>query len=392
MKRRAAAFAANLALSLGAIVFVLVVAEIGIRLLSPQDVDYYDARRFTDLSGRFPSLIPNSSSTFTGVPIRINARGLRDDEIAVPKPPGTSRILAIGDSVTFGFGVRAEETYVKRLEARLRAANPVGRRIEVVNAGVGATGLDYYLYALETRGPRLQPDLVLVGIVLNDIYDYESSQATGVRPSLAAVVSTLNQAALLHSHLYLKSYLGVRSHLYRIGVLDIRAMHANTLLAFAPPSPRLEQAWTSTLRLLDRIIVTARAQNTCLLLVIFPMEFQLDAGRVRLYNTMLNFGFGPEVLAATPQRRLVEFAQARRVPVVDLLPRLRQSAGEELYLRNKAISFDWVHPSPTGHEVVADEIYRGLQRLPIAWRPGAPRGLAFGGCPAAPHRRRRSRR
>ena len=93
----------------------------------------------------------------------------------LPKPAEVFRILAVGDSVTFGFGVELAETYAKRLERRLSTLAGGGRRVEVVNAGLGDTGLDYSLFVLQTRARRLEADLVLVGIVLNDIYDYEEA-------------------------------------------------------------------------------------------------------------------------------------------------------------------------------------------------------------------------
>ena len=52
---------------------------------------------------------------------RINAFGFRDVEVAERAPPGRLRVLALGDSFTFGWGVELEDTWVKRVEAALRA-------------------------------------------------------------------------------------------------------------------------------------------------------------------------------------------------------------------------------------------------------------------------------
>ena len=59
---------------------------------------------------------------------RINADGFRDRIRSRPKPDGVFRILALGDSVTFGYGVEEDETYPMRLEASFaaRSANSSG--------------------------------------------------------------------------------------------------------------------------------------------------------------------------------------------------------------------------------------------------------------------------
>lgn len=71
-----------------------------------------------------------------GVPVMINAEGLRDYEYDYQRPAGVTRILALGDSVTFGWGVKLEDTYPKVLE-RLLNGGESRDRYEVLNCGVG---------------------------------------------------------------------------------------------------------------------------------------------------------------------------------------------------------------------------------------------------------------
>lgn len=81
-----------------------------------------------------------------------------------PKTPGTFRILALGDSLTYGYGIAMEDTYPTVLEREL------GRsfRVEVLNLGVsGAQSEDIY-NILRKHLPRLKPDLVFYGVTLND--------------------------------------------------------------------------------------------------------------------------------------------------------------------------------------------------------------------------------
>jgi hypothetical protein len=71
-----------------------------------------------------------------GIPVDINAHGLRGPETMREKPPEMVRILNLGDSVAMGWGVAEEDTYGRRLEALLNAQAAIGQRYEVINAGV----------------------------------------------------------------------------------------------------------------------------------------------------------------------------------------------------------------------------------------------------------------
>ena len=96
----------------------------------------------------------------------INALGLRDREIP-PKRRDTFRIIAIGDSYTYGWGVEIEDTWLRRLEARLRAA---GHRVETINLGKPGIGPPDYAQLAEKVIPLLRPDLVIVGMLMgNDL-------------------------------------------------------------------------------------------------------------------------------------------------------------------------------------------------------------------------------
>jgi len=90
--------------------------------------------------------------------------GLRSPRVARVKRG--FRVLALGDSCTFGVGVEDGETWPARLSRLLRAE---GIDAEVINAGVpGYTAFQGKRF-LETRGLALEPDLVLVPFGFNDI-------------------------------------------------------------------------------------------------------------------------------------------------------------------------------------------------------------------------------
>jgi len=94
-----------------------------------------------------------------------NELGLRDDPVVIPKPPGEHRILSLGESSTWGHGVKRSETYSAQLESMLLQK---GRAANVVNAGVPAWTIQQSAVYLAEEGRRLQPDTVLVYHQTND--------------------------------------------------------------------------------------------------------------------------------------------------------------------------------------------------------------------------------
>lgn len=88
--------------------------------------------------------------------VSTNAAGLRGPPLR--DPPGEPRILCVGDSVTFGWGVAEEQSWPRRLERLLRPTLP---EVEVINAGVPARKPDEMAAWMEQEGAALAPDLVL---------------------------------------------------------------------------------------------------------------------------------------------------------------------------------------------------------------------------------------
>jgi len=97
-------------------------------------------------------------------------------------------IVALGDSLTAGLGVAADEAYPARLEARLARE---GYAYRVVNAGVSgdttAGGLRRVDWVL-----RAKPEIVIVALGANDGLRAQSPQA--MRENLAAIVRRLQAA------------------------------------------------------------------------------------------------------------------------------------------------------------------------------------------------------
>jgi lysophospholipase L1-like esterase len=100
--------------------------------------------------------------------VQHNSRGFRDREFPLEKPAGELRVLALGDSFTYGQGVGQDDAWPQVLERAI--ASERGGSVEVINAGFcsGHTP-HYYAPWLAADGLAFQPDLVIVGLCLNDL-------------------------------------------------------------------------------------------------------------------------------------------------------------------------------------------------------------------------------
>lgn len=98
-----------------------------------------------------------------GVVVNTSSRGLRGvREFSYQKPLGTTRIVVLGDSFTFGDEVGDEQTWSHQLSLLLPG-------VEVLNLGVHGYGHDQMLLYLQEEGVKYRPDIVLLGFLSDDM-------------------------------------------------------------------------------------------------------------------------------------------------------------------------------------------------------------------------------
>ena len=105
----------------------------------------------------------------------INTRGYRDLERTIPRPEGVRRLVCLGDSFTWGIGVLFDDTWPQRVERLL--ARERGERWEAVNLGEPGLNTVQEAAKLASEGFAYQPDVVVVGYVLNDSEDENAAEA-----------------------------------------------------------------------------------------------------------------------------------------------------------------------------------------------------------------------
>jgi lysophospholipase L1-like esterase len=292
----------------------------------------------------------------------ISSQGTRDDAVPIPKPRGTFRVLVLGDSIAYGSGIPKDKTFPNRLESLLRER--LGSA-EVVNAGVSGytpyNELQYYL----AKGKEFEPDVVLVAFCMNDVVNprLHWGDAPGVRfpddaipnhdydvKHILPLIQKREQdkqrspSVLEHSELY-RALAPRVSRLfapkpetkvptYITGEDDI------SIEVLVDKSSR-ESRWLRTMY--DRLGAAVAANGAKLVIVIFPLAYQLDD----------NYPF-------MPQKQLREYCDEKSVPCLDLLPSFRQQGKERVFLLNNSPFYDIWHLTEAGHDLSAREIERFL--------------------------------
>ncbi|HEX2482621.1 MAG TPA: SGNH/GDSL hydrolase family protein [Methylomirabilota bacterium] len=336
-----------------------------------------------------------------------NALGLNDVEFAVPKPSGRFRILAVGDSFTFGL-VPYPQTVMTILEARLRAVCP-GMDLDVLNFGIGGTGVQDYRTLVRLGLTTYDPDLVLINFYAgNDApsvyrYVHERSRSWPVLGASRLWLLGRNTIRLwravdaLDTGRAPSAGVAARGLSPRGGTPVDPARHVSerdpaltgpifTEAAFAeiqaeemrrfyrPEDPAaVDGAWRPILADLEAIRLEVLRQGRRLTLALYPSALQVYPGqgvalvealrRRPRYAALSSDAFDPSL----PNRQLVAYCRRATLPCVDLTPvfvEASRSSAEALYKQRDA------HWTIRGNRVAADAQAEFLASLVCPGSPG----------------------
>jgi hypothetical protein len=119
---------------------------------------------------RVYELKPNIHTCFKDVVTRTSAEGLRAERsYQRPKPPGVYRILLLGDSFVFAWGMEYEQTFGALLEHEIARQVPSGVTVEVINLGTPGYNTWQQAAAFRHVGSSYQPDCVLILFYSDDL-------------------------------------------------------------------------------------------------------------------------------------------------------------------------------------------------------------------------------
>jgi hypothetical protein len=306
-----------------------------------------------------------ATAVIDGRKVTINARGYRGHALALPKPPGLTRVVVLGDSIAFGLGVADGETFAALLQAR-------DNGIEAGNMAVQGYGPGQSLLVLRGEGLRARPDAVVMAFCLdNDFADALLSVALydgrwrKPRYYLDGDRLALDSSALaLPATRRVLQWLSDSSYLFnRVSTLGPR------------PASFGGAHWT------DRKREALRDEGYAL---------RLSLAIVRRMDALCRERGIPFVLAAFPHwftyrskpwlpDRFLESLRAEGITVLDMADRF-VARGETF----RAIALDGAgHLSPLGHAIAAEELESAIAALarPSTGASPGDRGPGVNGSP-----------
>lgn len=280
------------------------------------------------------------------MPFRVtsNRLGTRNDrEYSTKKPPGAFRILALGDSFTFGVHVNNQDTWPQRLEHFLHNEDQL--QAEVFNMGsVGFTIEDEYLL-LKEKGIHYDPDLVIVAFYANDLEDFSPAMravfkrcenGSSLRNKIKhSIKETLRHSGIFCSLAYLRHQLQIRSMLRNAAKIKEKKQEAYEQDVEGARNPTYLKEY---LIALDRLVELAESRNIPIAFVFFPNYTELAQSQESL-----------EKAKAAIRARLEE----HRIPSLDLLPTLRLGGNAQSEYQ---LPDEW-HMNQYGYWVAAHSIH-----------------------------------
>ncbi|MEO0649165.1 MAG: hypothetical protein AAFZ65_00625 [Planctomycetota bacterium] len=297
--------------------------------------------------------------------IEIDARGFRD--VAAGGEP-RHRVLVLGDSMVFGFGVEAEETFCEVLQGDLGD-------VDVINAGTSGYGPKEQAVLLDRHLDALDPDAIVSSFFMaNDLEDVARVPQT-VRgglifsPDFAADIdrSPFRTFALERSRLALtletkrvEALAGVRlgrplEGLVPPGPDDLKPMTALPSLLRETP-PEIEAAWAGVRACYAAM--AERAGDRPLLVVYMPVLHDVDPGRWE--RQLEGHGIDPGTVDRDlPFARLAGICEELGLELIDPRPALTRDEGA------------WEFFFPYNQHLTVE----GNRRLAEALRPAIERSL-----------------
>jgi lysophospholipase L1-like esterase len=272
--------------------------------------------------------------------------GLRNQEVA-PKRPGTLRILFVGDSLVWSGETSSGDLYTKVLEQRLNARSMNKVHFDVINAGIPGYTTYQELEFLKIYGLDMEPDLVVLGFVFNDVY-YKYLH----KPTKEKVLGR-EPAAHLH-HFNTDSFPGLlfaRSHLAHqlvsMGEILWKRIVGRPVFPFERRGDIYlawkHYGWDHARTLIRDMHSLLREQGVPLVVLVFPVSDQVNDEYRNLDQAYVFY----------PQRKIREICDEYEIPMLDLTEAIYREGGVKVFR-------DYLHLNERGNDVVANELQKYL--------------------------------
>ena len=324
----------NLALSVLSLMLCFAVLEVVLRFCGYGNVEIYEPDPVL-----YWKLKPNQNC-YTKVDrksVHINSLGTRGPEFQPAKPPNTFRILCLGDSRTFGWGLSESETYCGVLQRLLQDRAGGGTKIEVINAGVNAWSYPQMQAYFREIGVLYHPDFVVLegANYWTQFSDKNSPEFVGKFLTRVRLKNFLRRFAIYHYFVEVK----------------LREFYARYRTKFIPVDPAQDTLFQEQQhkdpdalfrKAMEALCRLAQSNNIKPVLLHLPTLDELSPT-----NQSRDFKIKSEV------------SDSLKVPLLDLTPDF-SSSGKTLYLEA-----DPVHPNAEANKIIAQRLFETV-RNPVS--------------------------
>lgn len=319
-------------------VLIFVFTEFSIRLITHLNKKTFFPNLTIDDPVLDWRLMPNYKDEKAG--IYINSLGFRGKEFKKEKEGGIFRIIALGDSCTFGVGSQ-NSTYPQLLETKLNTRNI---KYQVINAGVPAyTSSQLYLY-LQHDLINYKPDLILIYIGWNNIWTYKNPAAnTAYSPQarkLSRILSKSFTFALLRD--------------YIVNPLRVKLAATCKNSKQRPVSlNKINEKLANFKKDLAKIIDLTKENNCRLILFTLPTPIRtgMPAGKAEKFKLVSTWTDGNEVFLKILEQlnqKINDLASAQKTEVIDFNSIFNKLSGNQV----GGFFADAVHLNDSGTEFI----------------------------------------
>ena len=263
---------------------------------------------------------PNADTVLMGVRVTTNDAGLRNDNVSIDKRAGSTRVIMLGDSVLFGWGVKQDETVSARLQSGWRAS---GRDVEVINTGDGNYNAIMEVEFFLKRLAQYKPDVVVLNYFINDPEPIPSHDTNWIERTSEAWV-------------FYNSRFDIARRELEVGERTDWQDYYNGLYDDA----RNPGGWRAVVEWIGKMAVYCKENNIRLLIVNYPE-----------LHVLRPYPF-PQV-----RKRLSALAAELGVPYLDLLDSVQDQNPADLWVTRPD-----PHPNGRAHGLFAEAIRRWIDR------------------------------
>lgn len=308
-------------------VFVAVVLlEVFLRIFDPIGVRYYfDTRRYFSAMTPDPDYgyihTPGYQAKLQSVEVSINQHGFRGPDFPMEKGAQEKRLMILGDSVVFGWGVAQDAILSAVLERKIEQEG--FDNWSVIGSGVGSWNTRTECEYLKREGAQFQPDILVLVIVPNDVEPKDVGRTAVSRDQLET-------AQVSPGHRIVR-FIGRQSYVFSAfhHVLRLRDQADHITKLYEADSP----AWEDARQALYEIDEICRSQDIELFAFLYG-DMSTDFSRA------FYMAYAQQLI----ELKVPSFVVNKRVYEEDF--------------RNSKIDG---HPNAAGHSLIADQMFEALK-------------------------------